>query len=153
MKVSKDKIQKLAKERVEKTLSVDEIIRRDVKMNRSKVSFEERKERLENLAKRGARFIRLGNTIFTITGIENNVVEFHVVNGDARENYLVNLTAFFAFLKSRGIELAQTAVKDLRALGGLKIEDLPDYFTVYETKSGPAQYEIDIDLTRFGSES
>jgi hypothetical protein len=139
--------------RVEEITSYRDANKKDLPILFSEDSFEERKERLENLAKRGARFMRIGNTIFTITGLEDNVVEFHVVNGDARENYLVNLTTFFAFLKSRGIELAQTAIQDLRALGGLKLEDLPDYFMVYEVKSGPSQYEIDIDLTRFGSAS
>ena len=133
-----------------KKLPLQQIIRRDVKLNYAGMSAQEGMAELERLKKEGAGLVRFLNTIFIVTDSTGGRIKFHTMSGDSKKSFLLACLLFYFYLKKLGYDEAVTSFTNpavIENLLGGSINDLPSWLSIQETDDA---YQLEVDLNGLG---
>jgi hypothetical protein len=97
-----------------KEMTLEEIVRKDVAVNgkRLGIDLNDATRAINQFTSQGAKFKRVGNTLFIIVSDDNGIVVYHSINGDPLRTFLYNCIAFFAYLSKQGYQQAKTYFSD-----------------------------------------
>jgi len=133
-----------------KKIPIEQIVRRDVKLNYSGMSAQEGMAKLEQLRKDGAGLVRFLNTIFVVTDSTGGRIRFHTISGDSRPAFLLACLLFYFYLKKLGYDEAMTTFTNpavIKTLIASPTDKLPTWLSIQKTDNG---YQLEVDLNGLG---
>jgi hypothetical protein len=102
--------------KAKKTMSIEEIVRKDIASNQPGISVGQGFGALKQFKDNGAQFFRFGNTLFIVTNESTDSVIYHSINADPPKTYVYNEVHFFAKLHLDGKKEAVTYFSNPKTL-------------------------------------
>lgn len=136
-----------------KSIPVDKIVERDLRVNYKGMPKEQGMRQLYNLQRAGYPIVRFLNTLFVVEDVTNEVVTFHTLSGDTKRFFLIACFMFYWHMKNRGFNMAQTEFKNKKVINELlKYPDgeMESWESVEETDNG---YLLKVDLYGMGRQT
>jgi hypothetical protein len=136
-----------------KTIPVDKIVERDLRVNYKGMPKEQGMKQLYNLQKAGYPVVRFLNTLFVIVDVNNNVATFHTLSGDNKKFFLIACFMFYWHMKKQGFDEVQTEFENKKVIDELlKYPDgvMESWESVEKTDNG---YLLRVDLNGMGEQT
>lgn len=131
-----------------KTMSFEEIVRKDLASNQPGVTMGQAVNALQTFKKNGAELLRFGNTVFIVTDTQSDPVVYHSVNADPPKSYVYNELGFFAKLHEEGKTQAVTYFTSPKTLKFANKYKLPIQTVSESNDPSKGPYMVTTNLTR-----
>ena len=129
-----------------KRLTVEEIIKQDIKKNNNDITFEEGMSIFNKYIKKGLQVFRVNNTLFLIEKDAGNTIYYHTINADDIKGLLKNSLRFFSFMANAGKDVAITYFDSDRLLKILEKYKLPGEVIQVSDNQKKGVYMLTTDL-------